>query len=99
MYHTIYGHLPSPRTVLSEQGVSVLWNQARRMVPDDHGLKDFPNRDEAAYLYHVAHRICIEKEMPQSLTFLSTSESIDFTPDDSQYEGMYMYGEWRQRRQ
>jgi len=91
VYHAIYGHLPSPRTVLSEQGVSVLWKGARRMVPDDHGLKAFPNRDEAAYLYHVAHRICIDGELPKSLTFLSTSESIDFTPDDSQYEDFYTF--------
>mmetsp|Transcript_38915 Transcript_38915/g.94088 ORF Transcript_38915/g.94088 Transcript_38915/m.94088 type:complete len:141 (+) Transcript_38915:436-858(+) len=56
-----------------------------------HGLKAFPNRDEAAYLYHVAHRICIDGELPKSLTFLSTSESIDFTPDDSQYEDFYTF--------
>jgi hypothetical protein len=95
VYATIFGKLPPAKVVMSEQGISLLWKRARRMVPDEHELKPFPSLDEAKYLYHIAHRICIKKDTPRSLVIMPTNESVYYTPDDSLYEDLYIYGEMR----
>ena len=92
VYATIYGKLPPPEIVLSEEGTFLLWKDARRLVPPSHQIKPLPSLTEAKYLYRIASRI-VQGELPKSLTVFETNESIDFTPNDELYEDLSIYGE------
>lgn len=90
VYATIYGTLPSPSVVLKETP-SHLWSRARRMVPPNHEQKPFPSLARANYLYHVAHRIVVLNEMPQSLINYKNHESVNFVPNDDAYSSNAIY--------
>ena len=92
VYATIYGKLPPPEIVLSEEGTFLLWKDARRLVPPSHQIKPFPSLTEAKYLYRIASRI-VQGELPKSLIVFETNETIDFTPNDELYEDLSIYGE------
>ena len=92
VYAAIYGKLPTPDIVLSEEGTFLLWKYARRMVPPSHQLKPFPSLTEAKYLYRIASRI-VQGELPKSLTIFEINKSVDFTPNDELYEDLSIYGE------
>lgn len=94
VYATIFGKLPSTRVLFGDSigsgdtsTISHLWNRARRMQPPEDPLKPFPTVNVAQYLYHIAHRVAINGEVPKSLTRYYNNESAYFTPDDSIYNG------------
>lgn len=82
VYHTIFGMLPDPSVYGGPEGPEYLWKYARRMDPVEDVYKAFPTRQIADYLYHIAVRICVRKEIPRSLEFYATDTSVNFIPDD-----------------
>ena len=87
VYHTIFGTLPDPSVYQGQGGPEQLWKYARRMDPVDDIYKAFPSRQVADYLYNIAARICVHKEIPKSLHYFPTNTSVNFTPDDAIYAG------------
>lgn len=86
VYHTIFGILPDPNIYQGNGGTDQLWQYARRMDPVEDVYKAYPTRQVADYLYHIASRICVHKEVPKSLQYYPANTSIYFTPDDSMYD-------------
>jgi hypothetical protein len=85
VYHTIFGTLPDPSVFQGHDGPNQLWQYARRMAPIEDVFKPLPTRQVAEYLYHIASRICVRKEIPRSLQFYPANTSTYFIPDDSLY--------------
>lgn len=62
-----------------------LWTKARRFQPGDHRRTPFPTKAEAAYLYHVAKRVCVFGHVPKSLVIYKNGEASDYEPVDDTY--------------
>jgi len=83
VYATLYGHLPSPSTVLNGDAAN-LYSNARRMTPSEHIQESYPTLDDARYLYHIASRI-MKGEIPRTFIQYENGESVDFTASKKNY--------------
>jgi hypothetical protein len=84
VHHTLFGKLPDQATALRGD-MSRLWHDARRFQPGTHRTDSFPTYDEATYLYHVAHRVVVDKYVPRSFMRFSHGEAAEYTPQDDLY--------------
>lgn len=84
VHHTIFGVLP--RSDVAVRGdMSSLWMTARRFQPVEHTRDPFPTIEEAAYLYQIAVRVCIHKQIPRTFTRYTDGEAVDYDPTDDLY--------------
>jgi hypothetical protein len=81
MHHVLFGRLPDPAVALRED-MSFLWHDARRFQPGTHRTDLFPTREEATYLYHVAHRVTVLRYIPRSFLHFEHGEAAEYTPHD-----------------
>ena len=84
VYAAIFGKLP-PVDIITGHESFQFFEATRRMVPTSHRQKPFPTRKEVLYLYHVAQRIMIEKQLPKSLIQYHNQDSVYYEPDDELY--------------
>jgi len=85
VHHAIYGVLPEP-SVAIRGDMSSLWIDARRFQPVEHHRDPFPTQAEAAYLYHIAVKICVYKHLPLTYTYYTHGEGADYNPEDDIYK-------------
>jgi hypothetical protein len=85
VHHTLFGVLPDYRTAVRGD-MSSLWINARRFQPGEHRRSPFPSRDEAAYLYNVAARICVYGHVPKTFVRYTEGEASNYAPIDDQYK-------------
>jgi hypothetical protein len=85
LHHTIFGVLP-PNHVAVRGDMSVLWLKARRFQPAEHHRDPFPTQAEAAYLYQIALRVTVYKQVPQSFVQYKNGEASDYDPVDDIYK-------------
>lgn len=84
LYCTMFGVLP-PEEIALRPDMSHLWLDARRFQPGIHRRSAFPTQEQAAYLYNVAYRVCIQHHMPKTLKLFKHKESVDYEPHDDLY--------------
>jgi hypothetical protein len=84
VHHAIFGRLP-PKNVALRNNMSALWNRARRMQPRKHTRLPMPTRQEAEYLYHIAERVTVRKQLPATLIRYKNHEASDYIPNDGIY--------------
>jgi hypothetical protein len=80
IHHTILGRLPR-----SDVDVSDLWLRTRRFQPHEHSRDPFPTPDEASYLYQIALRVCVYKQLPRSYIPFTNGEAVDYVSVDDIY--------------
>lgn len=71
--------------------MSALWDHARRLQPRKHRRLPMPTRQEAEYLYHIAERICVRKQVPKSLIEYNNGEASEYIPNDQLYADNDIY--------
>lgn len=85
VHHTIMGVLPE--TAVAVRGdMSSLWLRARRFQPAEHHRDPFPTQAEAAYLYQIAARVTVYKQVPRSFTLYKNGEASDYDPVDDAFK-------------
>lgn len=84
VYCTMYRKLPPPEVAIRPD-MSYLFLNVRRFQPGIHRRSPFPTQDQATYLYNVAERICLQKQVPTTLTRFKHKESVDYEPHDDLY--------------
>jgi hypothetical protein len=88
VHHTLFGVLPPASTAV--QQVELWINQwmisARRFQPIEHHRDPFPTRRQAEYLYNIAVRICIRKQLPKTFRKYTNGEATDYDPIDDIYK-------------
>ena len=84
VHHAIFGRLP-PKNVALRNNMSALWNRARRMQPRKHTRLPMPTKQEAEYLYHIAERVTVRKQLPATLIRYKNHEASDYIPNDGIY--------------
>lgn len=85
VHHAIFGVLPY-NSVAVRGDMSSLWLKARRFQPVEHHRDPFPTREEAAYLYQIALRVTVYKQVPRSFTLYKNGEASDYDPVDDIYK-------------
>ena len=85
LHHTLFGSMPKI-DVAVRGDMFTLWMRARRFQPGDHRRTPFPTEEEAAYLYHVAKRVVVYGQMPQTLTEYQDGEAATYYPEDDLYK-------------
>jgi hypothetical protein len=66
VHHTIFGIMPQS-TIAVQDDMPLLWHLARFFQPVEEQPNPFPTKEEAAYLYQIAVRVTIDKEVPRSV--------------------------------
>jgi hypothetical protein len=84
VYCTMYQKLPPPNIAIRPD-MSYLFLSVRRFQPGVHRRSPFPTQEQARYLYNVADRVCVQKQMPRTLTRFQHKESVDYEPQDDLY--------------
>ena len=84
VYCTMYDRLP-PSNIAIRPDMSYLFLSVRRFQPGIHRRSPFPTQEQAAYLYNVASRVCIQGHVPRTLTRFKHKESVDYEPHDDLY--------------
>lgn len=84
IHHTLFGVMPN-HNVAIRGDMSSLWLKARRFQPGEHRRSPFPSKEDAAYLYHIAVRVCVYGHIPQSFIFYHHGEAAYYTPMDDLY--------------
>lgn len=90
VHHTLFGRLPPKRVVLRND-MSSLWDNARRMQPRKHRRLPMPTLQEAEYLYHIAERVTVRKQVPKSFIAYKNNEASDYVPNDGEYADNDIY--------
>lgn len=90
VHHTMFGRLPTKKSALRND-MSGLWNYARRLQPIKHRRMPMPTREEAEYLYHIAERVTVRKQIPKSFTHYENGEASDYIPNDGAYADNDIY--------
>jgi hypothetical protein len=71
VHYTIFGVMPKS-SIAVQDDMSSLWHLARFVQPEEDQVEGhpdpFPTKEEAAYLYQIAVRVTIDKEVPRSFT-------------------------------
>lgn len=65
LFATLYGHMPR-RSLALPPKPKVLFKRARKMETNSRYFMPFPTHREASYLYHVAKRVMIHGERPET---------------------------------
>mmetsp|Transcript_22262 Transcript_22262/g.31020 ORF Transcript_22262/g.31020 Transcript_22262/m.31020 type:complete len:228 (-) Transcript_22262:398-1081(-) len=80
LYATIYHRMP-PRSAAIPSNMAELWKQARRLDDDSNGnTVEYPDKDDAIYLYRIADRVAKKGYTPKTLI-------KNYQPDDE-----WLYG-------
>jgi hypothetical protein len=85
VHYAIFGVLP-PNRVAIRGDMSALWLKARRFQPAEHHRDPFPTQAEAAYLYEIALRVTVYKQVPQSFIQYKNGEASEYDPVDDMYK-------------
>lgn len=85
IHHTIFGVLPE-QSVAIRPDMSSLWEDARRFQPIEHHRDPFPSQAEAAYLYQIAVKLCVHKQLPRTYTHYTNGEAAEYDPVDDAYK-------------
>jgi len=85
VHHTIFGVLPE-NSVAIRPDMSSLWIDARRFQPNEHHRDPFPSQAEAAYLYQIAVKLCVHKQLPRTYTHYTNGEAAEYDPVDDIYK-------------
>jgi hypothetical protein len=81
VHHTIFGVMPQG-SIAVQENMSSLWHSARFFQPVDDHQDPFPTKEEAAYLYQIAVRVTIDKEVPRSFIEYTHGEASEVNPND-----------------
>lgn len=85
VHHSIFGVLPLD-SVAIRGDMSSLWERARRFQPVEHHRDPFPTTEEAAYLYQIALRVTVYRQVPESFIVYKNGEASDYDPVDDIYK-------------
>jgi len=50
-----------------------------------------PTLQEAEYLYHIAERVTVRKQVPKSFIAYKNNEASDYVPNDGEYADNDIY--------